>query len=94
MLPVTTSTNAPLPGTQAERVSMLKDAAIELEAGFLAEMLKSAGVGQTPKGFGGGAGEDQFASFLVQAQAKQMARAGGLGLAQVMFESLMERSDV
>ena len=54
----------------------------QLESVFLAEMLKASGVGKTPDVFGGGAGEDQFASFLRDAQAKEMVRAGGFGLAE------------
>ena len=38
----------------------LKDAAQKLEATFLAEMLKHAGVGETPDGFGGGVGEENI----------------------------------
>lgn len=53
----------------------------KLESVFIAEMLKAAGVGKAPESFGGGAGEDQFASFLREAQARNMVRAGGLGLA-------------
>jgi Rod binding domain-containing protein len=71
----------------------LREAARALEAGFLAEMLKSAGVGRTPEGFGGGAGEDQFASFLRAEQARQMAEQGGIGLAEAIYESLKERHD-
>jgi Rod binding domain-containing protein len=68
-------------------------AAQELEATFLAEMLKSAGLGKVPDAFGGGAGEDQFASFLRTEQARAMARSGGIGLAESLFRSLQERSD-
>ncbi|MEP5152144.1 rod-binding protein [Planktotalea sp.] len=62
----------------------------KLEAVFLAEMMKSAGVGDSPESFGGGAGEDQFASFLREAHAREMVRAGGLGLAQ-HFENAMQK---
>ncbi|GAA6208901.1 hypothetical protein NBRC116601_21940 [Cognatishimia sp. WU-CL00825] len=68
----------------------LRHAAQKLEAHFLAEMLKGAGLGQTSESFGGGAGEDQFASFLRQEQAGQMAQAGGIGLAEAFFEALKE----
>ena len=68
----------------------LREAAEELEAAFLAEMLKSAGLGQSRATLGGGAGEDQFGSFLVRAQATQMARAGGIGLAETLFNALLE----
>jgi Rod binding domain-containing protein len=71
----------------------LHKAAQALEASFLAEMLKAAGLGKTSGQFGGGQGEDQFASFLVQKQAKQMVEAGGIGLAEALFESLKEKSD-
>ena len=64
----------------------------ELEVHFLSVMLKEAGVGRTPEGFGGGAGEDQFASYLRDEQARAMAQAGGLGLAELFFESLKEKA--
>ena len=79
--------------TAADPDKALWDAAKELEASFLAEMLKSAGIGKTPDSFGGGIGEDQFASFLRQEQARSMVDAGGIGLAQSLFEALKERSD-
>jgi Rod binding domain-containing protein len=66
----------------------LRSAAQALEVSFLTEMLKSAGLGKTRDAFGGGAGEDQFSSFLVRAQAEQMVKSGGIGLAEVIFESL------
>lgn len=72
------------------QVQAMKEAARQLEANFLAQMLKSTGVGEAPDGFGGGIGEDQFASFLRQEQAREMADAGGIGLAQSLFEAMME----
>lgn len=71
----------------------LREAAQQLEASFLAEMLKAAGLGQSRNGFGGGAGEDQFGSFLVQEQALQMVRSGGIGLSEALFETLKEREN-
>lgn len=71
----------------------LRDAARKLEAGFLAEMLKSAGFGETPETHGGGAGEDQFASFLRHAQAEEMVKSGGIGLSEALFHALKGRSD-
>lgn len=69
----------------------LRAAAVQLEATFLAEMLKSAGLGDSPSSFGGGAGEEQFASFLRETQAQSMADAGGIGLAEALFEALKVR---
>lgn len=71
----------------------LREAAKELEAAFLAEMLKSAGIGEVPEAFGGGAGEDQFASFMRLEQARQMTQAGGIGLAESLYHALKERSN-
>lgn len=66
----------------------LHKALTELEAMFLSEMLEGAGLGQQSESFGGGVGEEQFASFLRQEQAGQMARAGGIGLAEAMFTAI------
>ncbi|KMW59221.1 putative flagellar protein FlgJ [Candidatus Rhodobacter oscarellae] len=71
----------------------LRAIAEQLEASFLAEMLKHAGAGASRESFGGGAGEDQFGSFLRQAHAEEIAKAGGIGLAEHLFEALKERND-
>lgn len=89
--PITDRTmNAPQPVNQSDRIM---EVAKSLEAAFLTEMLKSAGVGETPDAFGGGSGEDQFASFLREEQAKQMTEAGGIGLAQALFDSMMAQTN-
>lgn len=69
----------------------LRRAAEKLEAAFLAEMLRGAGLGRAGTAFGGGIGEEQFASFLVEAQAAELARAGGIGLAESIFAALSGR---
>lgn len=86
---------APPAHMQATQVAddPLRAAAMELEASFLAEMLKSAGLGESRETFGGGAGEDQFSSFLVRAQADQIAKAGGIGLAESLYHALKETQD-
>ena len=68
----------------------LWQAAQGLEANFLSEMLKSAGLGETPEGFGGGIGEDQFGSFLRQQQAEAMTRAGGIGLSEQLYQAVVK----
>ena len=75
------------------REAALREKAVALEGAFLAEMLRHVGVARMPEGFGGGAGETQFASFLTQAQADAMARRGGIGLAEHLFKALSERAD-
>jgi len=61
----------------------------ELETAFLSEMLSHTGLDAQTGTFGGGVGEDQFTSFLREAQAKAMQAHGGLGLAQNIFQSLV-----
>lgn len=75
------------------RDQVLRERAQELEGVFLAEMLRHAGSARPPESFGGGAGEDQFASFLRKAQADAIVRKGGIGLAEALFENLKERAD-
>ncbi len=72
------------------RDSQLMDAAKELEATFLAEMLKSAGLGKVPEAFGGGVGEEQFGSYLRLEQARAIVDSGGIGLAESLFEAMKE----
>ena len=72
------------------RNEALKQATQDLEASFLSEMLRSAGVGKVSQDWGGGVGEDHFSSFLVDIQAQQMAERGGIGLAQDIYEKLKE----
>ena len=79
------------PAPDPLRDARLRDAAQRLEAGFLKQMLSAAGLGQAPSAFGGGEGEDQFASFLLDEQALRLARSGGIGLAESVYESLKAR---
>ncbi|MCR8724379.1 rod-binding protein [Frigidibacter sp. ROC022] len=78
---------------QAADDRAMREAADAFEAAFLAEMLKGAGLGKPPEGFGGGAGEDQFASFLRQEQARAMVRAGGIGLSETIYQAMKAKTD-
>ncbi len=70
----------------------LRRAALELEANFLSLMLKESGIADSGA-FGGGVGEEQFSSFLRDIHAREMAEAGGIGLAESIFQALKARSD-
>jgi len=79
------------PNVANKREDLMK-ASQALESSFIAEMLKSAGIGKTRDSFGGGIGEDGFASFLVSAQADQMVKSGGFGLAEQIYQSLIREA--
>lgn len=74
-----------------EEVDALRRVARELEASFLSEMLKQAGFGEGRETLGGGAGEEQFGSFLRAEHARALAERGGIGLAEQLFEALVAR---
>jgi flagellar protein FlgJ len=82
----TTMTVALPPRPSADQI----EAGKQMESHFLAEMLSFTGLNATPEGFGGGAGEDQFSSFLRREQANQITQAGGIGLAEIIAKALME----
>ena len=84
---------APPPEFLGQTQAVLMQKAKELETAFLSEMLSFSGLGTVSTEFGGGVGEDQFASFLREAQAKAMVDRGGLGLAQSIFQNLVRRDD-
>lgn len=63
-------------------------AAQALEAGFLSELLRLSDPDTSHAGFGGGPGEAQFRSFLIEAQAERMTAAGGIGLARKLYTAM------
>ena len=82
------SNGAPV-AVQAEKDPALWAASQALEATFLSEMLKSAGVGAPRDSFGGGAGEAPFAGFLADEYARSLADRGGIGLSESIYRSLV-----
>lgn len=78
---------------QEHQKPKLMSLANKIEAQFLNEMLKTAGVGKPPSGFGGGVGEDQFTSFLTGAYADATVEAGGIGLSEVIYRSLLAKEN-
>jgi Rod binding domain-containing protein len=87
--PATSETATP----ETARDIRLRAAARDLEASFLAEMLRAAGFGKPMESFGGGAGEEQFASLLVTEHARVLAEQGGLGLSEHIYRALVEREN-
>jgi flagellar protein FlgJ len=69
----------------------IKKTAQNFEASFLnimmQSMFKDVKVGEP---FGGGEGEDVWKSFMTDAVAKQMAKAGGIGLASSVTKEMLK----
>jgi peptidoglycan hydrolase FlgJ len=82
-----------LPPANPDGPTGLRAKAMELEAAFLAEMLSYTGLGDGSTSFGGGVGEEQFASFLRGEQAKLMVQKGGIGLAETIFDTLIKAEE-
>lgn len=80
-------------GSPAPQNKGLREAALQLEASFLAEMLRAAKLGQPPEEFGGGIGEEQFSSLLVDTYAQKLVERGGIGLAEHIFEAIKKRGE-
>lgn len=72
-----------------------REAAQEFEAVFLSQMLGHMFAGLPTDGpFGGGPAEATYRSLMINEYGKQIARAGGIGLAdQVMTEILKLQED-
>lgn len=87
--PLIAATNPEASSKPDRDKNLLMEKARALEAVFLSEMLGYAGLGSMPDdGFGGGIGEEQFASFLRQEQATRMVEGGGIGLAERLFRAM------
>lgn len=72
----------------------IRQAAVEFEASFLAQMLQPMFQGLSTDGpFGGGQGEGVFRSFLVDEYARGMARGGGVGIARTVGNELLRMQE-
>lgn len=85
------STVPPTPPAASGRAAELMAKARALETQFLSQMLGHANLGKPSENFGGGIGEEQFASFLRDEQAAAIVQRGGLGLAEQIFRVLSEQ---
>ena len=85
------------PVAQASAAELAKrgqiaDVARQFETQFLDVMLQQMfqGVGEGSGLFGGGPGEGMFKSFLTDAMAKQISKAGGIGVAASVTREMLK----
>lgn len=85
---------APSPGATASELARRADiqkTAQDFEASFLSIMLAQMFEGvETEAPFGGGHGEKMFKSFMTEAFGKQMAKTGGIGIADVVAKEMLK----
>ncbi len=80
----------PSPPQQNEK---LWKAAESLETVFISQMLKQSGFAKPMDSFGGGIGEEQFASLMADFQAETIVKHKGFGLAEKIFNAMLENSN-
>lgn len=69
----------------------IKRTAQEFESSFLSVMMQQMFTGISTDGpFGGGAGEEMFRSVLTDAMAKQVTKAGGIGVATSVEHEMLK----
>jgi peptidoglycan hydrolase FlgJ len=83
-----------LRGATKTSAARAKSAAQDFEAVFLGQMFQHMFTGIDGDGpFGGGVGVGVWRSFLTDQYAKSFAKAGGVGLADQVYRSLMAHQE-
>ena len=95
LIPVRPAAPAPDPAAVRGDTSKLAAAAQQFEAMALGQMLAPMfnTVDSSHGLFGGGEGEEAWKPMMVDALAKDMARAGGLGLAAPVLAQMMRMQE-
>lgn len=93
--PPTISPNLLTPTVQATTADLAKskarDAGEKFEAQFLSTTFQHMFQGlETDGPFGGGAGEEMFRSMMTEAMGKQVAKSGGIGLADTVQREILK----
>jgi Rod binding domain-containing protein len=89
-----TALNAAGKPAAADRNAKAREAAVEFEAVFLSSMLNQMFSGLKGEGpFGGGAGTEIWRSFLSDEYAKSFAKAGGIGIADQVYRTLIAQQE-
>jgi flagellar protein FlgJ len=82
---------APPSAAELAKRGQIAKTAQDFEASFLSVMLQTMFQGvKQEEPFGGGQGEEMFKSFMSEAMAKQMAKAGGIGLSKSVQAEMLK----
>lgn len=85
------SVTAPASAAELLKRGQIRETAQKFEASFMSVMMQSmfAGV-KTSEPFGGGQGEEMFKSLLTESMAKEVSKAGGVGLADTIQREMLK----
>lgn len=79
---------------QAKSVEAARKTAVEFEAMFLTQMVEQMFSGIKTDGyFGGGQGEKMFRSMLSQEYGQEMAKSGGIGIADMVQKEILKMQE-
>jgi Rod binding domain-containing protein len=82
------------PTAKATLGGKARAAAVDFEAVFLNSMFNQMFTGISGEGpFGGGAGVGVWRTFLTEEYSKSFAKAGGIGLADQVYKSLLAQQE-
>jgi Rod binding domain-containing protein len=85
------SPTGPVSAAELAKRGQIKETASKFETSFLSVMMQSMFEGvKTSEPFGGGQGEDMFKSLLTEAMAKEVTKAGGVGLASTVQREMLK----
>ncbi len=93
--PPSVSVRRPAPGARPVNPAQIAKAAQDFEAMAIGQLLQPMfdTVDTAHSAFGGGDGEAAWRPMLVQQIAKQIAAAGGLGLARPVYEAMLRMQE-
>jgi Rod binding domain-containing protein len=83
-----------MPATKAGTGNKARAAAVDFEAVFLNSMFSQMFTGISGEGpFGGDSGTGVWRSFLAEEYSKSFAKAGGIGIADHVYQSLLAQQE-
>lgn len=77
----------------AGQVRKAKETAQAFESVFLAKMLENMRTGLSGSVLSGGAAEDTWQSFMTDEYAKEISRAGGVGIADAVLKVMLNAQE-
>jgi Rod binding domain-containing protein len=77
-----------------DQTARIRKTAEQFEASFMSQMLKPMFEGlSTEAPFGGGAGEEAWRGFLIDAMAQQVVKAGGVGVTGLVMNEMLKAQE-